>query len=394
MAALPGLVTACHDRDSFVSLRRAEVARNRRVDVIFPGRRNSMKNRFSAARLFACLAVSSVAVTLGMPAAHADEDHLSTVVKRGTLLCGTDNATPGFGYLNTKTGKMEGMDVDLCRAAAAAVLGDPNKVQYVIVTDRSRFNALRTGQADVVFAHSTITPTRESAALNISFLPINFYDGTGVLVKTSLKVKHISDLNGATFCTTQGSETEQMLAGYFKAHNWKASTKSLTYQDTSKLFDALNSGRCDAMVTDKSALAGWRGNASNPAAFQILPEAFDKSPLAGFVSQDDPRWHAALTWVVNATFEAEEHGITSANLPTFVKTTDPYLQKFLGVNGTLGKDFGLQPDFVQKIIASEGNYGEIYDRNIGPKTPYAIERKGSLNAAWNEGGMTYSPPWY
>jgi general L-amino acid transport system substrate-binding protein len=377
-----------------VSLRRADGARNRRVDVIFPGGRNVMKIRFDAGRLFAWLAVSCGALTLGMSAAHADEDHLSTVVKRGTLLCGTDNATPGFGYLNTKTGKMEGMDVDLCKATAAAVLGDPKKVQYVIVTDRSRFNALRTGQADVVFAHSTVTPTRESAALSISFLPTNFYDGTGVLVKTALKVKHISDLNGATFCTTQGSETEQMLAGYFKAHNWKTSTKALTYQDTNKLFDALNSGRCDAMVTDKSALAGWRGNASNPAAFEILPEAFDKSPLAGFVSQSDPRWHAALTWIVSATFEAEEHGITSANLPTFVKTTDPYLQKFLGVNGTLGKDFGLQPDFVQKVIASVGNYGEIYDRNIGPKTPYAIERKGSLNAAWNEGGMMYSPPWY
>jgi general L-amino acid transport system substrate-binding protein len=353
-----------------------------------------MKIRFDAGRRFALLAVSCAALSLGMSAAHADEDHLSTVVKRGTLLCGTDNATPGFGYLNTKTGKMEGMDVDLCKATAAAVLGDPKKVQYVIVTDRSRFNALRTGQADVVFAHSTVTPTRESAALSISFLPTNFYDGTGVLVKTALKVKHISDLNGATFCTTQGSETEQMLAGYFKAHNWKTSTKALTYQDTNKLFDALNSGRCDAMVTDKSALAGWRGNASNPAAFEILPEAFDKSPLAGFVSQDDPRWHAALTWIVNATFEAEEHGITSANLPTFVKTTDPYLQKFLGASGTLGKDFGLQPDFVQKVIASVGNYGEIYDRNIGPKTPFAIERKGSLNAAWNEGGMMYSPPWY
>src|SRR5260370_12423616 len=351
-----------------------------------------MKIRLYAGRLFASLAVSCGALTLGMSAANADEDHLSTVVNRGSLLCGTDNATPGFGYLNTKTGKMEGMDVDLCKATAAAVLGDPNKVQYVIVTDRSRFNALRTGQADVVFAHSTVTPTRESAALSISFLPTNFYDGTGVLVKSALKVKHISDLNGATFCTTQGSETEQMLAGYFKAHNWKASTKALTYQDTNKLFDALNSGRCDAMVTDKSALAGWRGNASNPGAFQILPEAFDKSPLAGFVSQDDPRWHAALTWVVYATFEAEEHGITSANLPTFVKTSDPYLQKFLGVTGTLGKDFGLRSDFVQKVIASVGNYGEIYDRNIGAKTPYAIERKGSLNAAWNEGGMMNSPP--
>jgi general L-amino acid transport system substrate-binding protein len=354
-----------------------------------------MKIRLGAGRLFARLAAScGVLAALGMSAAHADESHLTTVAKRGTLLCGTDNTTPGFGYLNTKTGKMEGIDVDLCKAVAAAVLGDASKVQYVIVTDRSRFNALRTGQVDVVFAHSTVTPTRESAALSIAFLPVDFYDGTGLLVKTSLKVKHIADLNGATFCTTQGSETEQMLAGYFKAHNWKASTKVLTYQDTDKLFAALNSGRCDAMVTDKSALAGWRGNATDPNALQILPEAFDKSPLAGFVPEDDPRWRAALAWVVNATFEAEEHGITSKNLPTFAKTTDPYLAKFLGVTGTLGKDFGLQPDFVQKVVAAVGNYGEIYDRNLGPKTPYAIERKGSLNAAWNDGGLMYSPPWY
>jgi general L-amino acid transport system substrate-binding protein len=332
--------------------------------------------------------------SLGMPAAHADEDHLSAVVKRGKLLCGTDNTTPGFGYLNTKTGTMEGIDVDLCKATAAAVLGDPSKVQYVIVTDRSRFNALRTGQADVVFAHTTVTPTRETSALSIAFLPTSFYDGTGVLVKSALKVKHVSDLNGATLCTTQGSETEQMLAGYYKAHGWKPSTKTLTYQDTNKLFDALNSGRCDAMVTDKSALAGWRGNSANPAMFEILPEAFDKSPLAGFVPEDDPRWRAALSWVVYATFEAEEHGITSANLPTFMKTTDPYLQKFLGVSGTLGKDFGLRQDFVQKVIAAVGSYGEIYNRNIGPQTPYFIPRKGSLNAAWNDGGLMYSPPWY
>jgi general L-amino acid transport system substrate-binding protein len=353
-----------------------------------------MKTGSYAARLLAWLTMGCTAMTLGATAAHADENHLQTVTQRGTLLCGTDNTTPGFGYLNTKTGKMEGMDVDLCKAVAAAVLGDASKVQYVIVTDRSRFSALRTGQADVIFAHSTITPTRETSALSVAFLPTNFYDGTGVLVKTALKVKHISDLNGATLCTTQGSETEQMLAGYYKAHGWKTSTKTLTYQDTNKLFDALNSGRCDAMVTDKSALAGWRGNASDPSAFQILPEAFDKSPLAGFVSEDDPRWRAALTWIVYATFEAEEHGITTANLPTFMKTSDPYLQKFLGVSGTLGTDFGMRNDFVPKVIAAVGNYGEIYDRNIGPKTPYFIERKGSLNAAWSDGGLTYSPPWY
>lgn len=352
-----------------------------------------MNVRFLVSRLSAALAVSFGLVAVGMPAAHADENHLDTVKKRGTLLCGTDNTTPGFGYLNTKTGKMEGLDVDLCRAAAAAVLGDASKVQYVVVTDKSRFNALRTGQADVVFAHTTETPTRESA-VGVAFLPVTFYDGTGLLVKSSLKAKHVGDLNGATICTTQGSGTEVMWAGYLKAHNWKPSTKVLTYQDTDKLFAALNSGRCDVMSTDKSALAGWKGNASDPKAFDILPETLDKSPLAGFTTIEDPKWNAALRWVIYATFEAEEHGITSKNLSTFLTTTDPYIAKFLGVTGTFGKDFGLQPDFVQKVISSVGNYGEIYERNIGPSTPYAIERKGSLNAQWNQGGLLYSPPWY
>jgi len=352
-----------------------------------------MQFRVQAGRLLTSFAVGFTVLTLGLSGAQAAENHLDTVTKRGTLLCGTDNTTPGFGYMNTKTGKMEGMDVDLCRAVAAAVLGDASKVQFVIVTDKSRFNALRTGQADVVFAHTTVTPTRASA-IGVSFLPITFYDGNGLLVKSSLKAKHVGDLNGATICTTQGSGTEVMWAAYLKAHNWKTSTKILTYQDTEKLFAALNTGRCDVMSTDKSALAGWKGNASDPKAFDILPETLDKSPLAGFTSSEDPKWHAALTWVINATFEAEEHGITSKNLPTFVKTTDPYIAKFLGVTGTFGKDFGLQPDFVQKVISSVGNYGEIYDRNIGPNTPYLIQRKGSLNAAWNEGGLLYSPPWY
>ncbi|MEM5343400.1 transporter substrate-binding domain-containing protein [Paraburkholderia azotifigens] len=340
------------------------------------------------------VAASISFLVAGMPVtAHAAENHLETVKQRGTLLCGTDNTTPGLGYLNTKTSKMEGMDVDMCRAVAAAVLGDASKVQFVIVTDKSRFNALRTGQADVVFAHTTVNATRASA-VGVTFLPATFFDGNGILVKSSLKAKHIGDLNGATICTTQGSGTEVLWAGYIKAHNWKPSTKVLTYQDTDKLFAALTSGRCDVMSTDKSALAGWKGNAPDPKAFEILPELLDKSPLAGFTSNEDPKWNAALSYVVYATFEAEDNGINSKNLDTFLKTNDPYISKFLGVTGSLGKDFGIRPDFVQKVIASVGNYGEIYDRNFGPGTPFAIPRKGSMNASWKDGGMIYSPPWY
>jgi general L-amino acid transport system substrate-binding protein len=344
-------------------------------------------------RLLSGVVLGAVASFVGSHPAAAQESHINTVKARGTLLCGTDNTTPGFGYLNTKTGTLEGMDVDMCRAVAAAVLGSPDKVKFIIVTDKSRFNALQTGQTDVVFAHTTVTPTRESA-IGVSFLPITFYDGTGALVKKSLGVGHIAELDGATICTTQGSATEVMWSAYIKAHGWKASTKVLTYQDTDKLYAAFETGRCDVMSTDKSALAGWKGNSSKPDSLVILPETMDKEPLAGFAAGNDPKWHTALRWVIFATFEAEEHDINSKSLGSSLKTSDPYLQKFLGVNGTLGTQLGLPADFVQKVISSVGNYGEIYNRNLGPKSPYAIEREGSQNAEWNHGGLLYSPPWY
>ena len=339
----------------------------------------------------ACIGVTMLS---GSAPANAAGSHIDTIKQRGVLLCGTDNTEPGFGYLNTKTGKMEGLDVDYCRAAAAAVLGDPSKVKFVIVTDKSRFNALLTGEVDVVFAHSTVTLTRE-ASIGVSFLPINFYDGTGILVKTALGVHHVSDLNGATICTTQGSGTEIAWANYAKAHNWNSTTKILTYQNDEQLFAALNSGRCNAMSTDKSALAGWKGNAPDPKALEILPETIDKSPLAGFTVSNDPKWHTLLRWLCFALIQAEESGITSENVAKYAKTSDdPYIQKFLGVNGNFGKLLGVAPDFVQLVIKAVGNYGEIYDRNLGPNTPYAIERKGSLNALWTDGGLMYSPPWY
>ena len=327
---------------------------------------------------------------LALPAAHAAQSRLALVKSRGHLICGTDNTKPGFGYLNPKTRKLEGFDVDFCRAIAAAIFGNKDKVKFVILTDKNRFNAIQTGEVDVVFFHTTITTTRDSA-VGVDFLPVNFYDGTGVMVKKSLGVSHVSGLNGATICTTQGSTTEAEWSDYIQSHHWKGS-KVLTYQDLDKLFSALMSGRCDAMTTDKSALVGWKGNAPNPSALEILPETTSKEPLAGFTYQDDSKWHDALTWIVYSTIQAEEYGITSKNLSKFVKSKNPNIQRFLGVNGDLGKDLGLPGDFVQNVIKGVGNYGEIYNRNLGPKTPYHIERKGSLNALWTHGGLMYSPP--
>ncbi|MEO6959386.1 MAG: transporter substrate-binding domain-containing protein [Burkholderiaceae bacterium] len=322
---------------------------------------------------------------------YAQGSRLDTIIQRGELICGADNAKPGFGYLNPKTGKLEGLDVDYCHAMAAGVLGDGNKVKFVVLTDKTRFNALQNGEVDVLFFHTTITPTRASS-VGADFLPINFYDGAGVLVKAADKFQHINELDGGTICTTQGSTTEAVWADYIKGHNWKKTTKVLTYSDLDKLFAALSSGRCNAMTTDKSALVGWKGNAPKPSDYDILPETISKEPLAGSVNQGDPKLHTALTWIAYALVQAEESGITSKNVAEMTKSTDPEIQRLLGVNGDIGKNMGLKPDFVQKVIAATGNYGEIYNRNVGPDTPYSIVRKGSLNDLWTNGGAMYSPP--
>lgn len=334
--------------------------------------------------------VSTALVLTGFAAAPASATVLDTVLQRGTLNCGTDNTAPGFGYLNTKTGEMEGLDVDFCRAVAAAVLGDAKKVNFVVVTDKSRFTAVQTGQVDVVFAHTTVKPARESA-ITVDFLPMNFWDGTGAMVKTASGVNSIDELDGANLCTTQGSGTEATIANLIKAKSWNS--KVLTYENLEKLFGALDAGRCDAMLTDKSALAAWRGNSSNPADFTILPEILEKSPFAGFVAANDSRWRNALRWITFSLFQAEESGITSTNLEESLKTKDPATQKFLGLDGTFGKDFGIPADFVTQTIKQVGNYGEIYDRNLGPSTPYFIDRKGTANAMSKDGGAILSPLW-
>src|SRR3546814_775938 len=246
----------------------------------------------------------------------------------------------------------------------------------ITLTDKNRFNALQNGEVDVVFFHTTKTATR-SSAVGADFLPISFYDGTGVLVKKADEIKHIKDLDGGTICTTQGSTTEAVWADYIKGHHWQPTTQVLTYQDLNKLFAALNSGRCNAMTTDKSAMVGWKGNAPDPSKFDILPETISKEPLAGFVRQDDQQWHTALSWIVYALVQAEEFGITSKNVAEMTKSENPDIQRFLGVNGDVGKNLGLAPDFTQKVIGAMGNSGEIYKRKIGPDPHYRLSRKGN-----------------
>ncbi len=330
------------------------------------------------------LAVLSLGV-LGL----AQQSRLDVVLERGKLICGVNGGAPGFGYINEKTGSYEGFDVDFCKAVAAALFDDPNKVEYVALTAKVRFNAIQTGKVDVVFRNTTVTTSRDGS-VGVDFLPVNFYDGQGVMVRKDLGVTSVFDLKGATVCTNQGTTTEKNWTDIDRAHN--LGTKLITFEDFSRSFDGLLSGRCDAITTDKSGLVGWKAKAPNPDELVILPETLSKEPLAGFTFQNDSKWRDALTWIVYATMQAEEFGITQDNLDEMLKSDNPGIRRFLGLEGTLGEGLGLSNDFVVRIIRHVGNYGEIYDRHLGPNSPFFIPREGSLNAPYTEGGLIYSPP--
>jgi len=319
-------------------------------------------------------------------------DRLDEVKARGTLICGTPNGAPGFGYQNPRTGELEGIEIDLCRAVAAGVLGDPSKVTFTVVTDKSRFEIITTGQADIVFAHTTIVPVRE-AAIGIDFVPVTYYDGSGFMVKSAAGISSVADLDGAALCTTQGSSTEVSLANLIAARGFSTSTSILTFQDLQTMFNAIASDRCDAMFTDRSTMAAWRANSPTPTDFTILPETIDKSPQAGFVKEGETRWRDAVSYIIYGLFQAEEYGVTKDNVAEMKGGDNPDIKKFLGEPGDFGDIFGLPGDFMAKVIGSVGNYAEIYDRNLGPSTPFALERKGSVNANWKDGGLHFSPPW-
>lgn len=324
--------------------------------------------------------------------AHAATSTIEKVKERGMLNCGTDDTAPGFGYLNPATGKMEGMDVDMCKAVAAAVLGDASKVNFVHVTAKSRFTALQANLVDVVYDYTTVLSARD-ANIGIDFLPVYFWDGTGVMVKSDANLSNLGEMEGATLCTIQGSGNETIISSYIKEHAWKAETPVLTFDNLEKVFAALNAGRCNAMITDKSSLAAYRGNSVNPEAYTILPETLLKSPFAGFVLENDSKWRDALSWITYALFQAEESDISQASLEEAKKSADPFVRKFLGVSDGFGSQFGLSDQFAAQTISQVGNYSDIYERNIGPSTPFSIPRKGTSNAAAKDGGLLISPSW-
>jgi len=312
---------------------------------------------------------------------------LALVKNRAKVICGVNDALPGFSFLDKTTGQFVGFDADFCRAVAAAVLGDAKAVEFRPLNTAQRGPALQTGEIDVLIRNTTWTVSRDTSwGL---FAPTTFYDGQGMMVKKSLNAKTLKDLKGATVCVQTGTTTELNLTDQMRAAG--VDFKPVVFQDIDPTYAAYEEGRCDAVTSDKSQLAARRSVFKNPADHEILDVTMSKEPLGPVVPLGDDAWFNVVKWVVYATFEAEEQGITSKNVDEKLKSTDPVVKRLLGVEGELNKGLGLEKDWVVKVIKAVGNYGEIYDRNLGPSTPLNIPR--GLNKPWTQGGLLYAPPY-
>lgn len=311
---------------------------------------------------------------------------LDEVRTKGVLTVGVNPGVAGFSMPDEK-GVWKGLDVDTAKAIAAAVFGDVNKVKYVALTAVQRLPALQSKEVDVLCRNTTATLTRETVN-GLNFVHPNYYDGQGFLISNKKKVKTAKGLKGATVCTLPGTTTEMNAADYFRknAMPWKP----VVIESNAELNKAFFAGRCDVLTSDASQLAAVRSVAPNPDDYIILPEIISKEPLSPAVRHGDDQWYDIVNWTVMALIEAEELGITSSNVDEMLKSTDPQIQRFLGVNPGFGKALGLDEKWAYNIIKQVGNYGEIFDRNVGPKTPLKLDR--GLNNLWTKGGLMYAIP--
>ncbi|WP_062264846.1 amino acid ABC transporter substrate-binding protein [Endozoicomonas arenosclerae] len=311
---------------------------------------------------------------------------LETVLSKGYLSCGVNTGLPGFATPDEK-GQWSGMDVDVCRGVAAAVLGDAGKVKYIPLTAKERFTALQSGEIDMLSRNTTWTLTRD-ASLGLNFAGVSYYDGQGFLVKKELGVTSAKQLDGAAVCIQSGTTTELNLADYFRSNGMKYQPVVFDTSDgTAKGFD---SGRCDVLTSDQSQLYALRLRLSKPDQAVVLPEIISKEPLGPLVRQGDDQWFNIVKWSLFAMINAEELGLTSANIDKSKSSTDPSVRRFLGIEGPKGKGMGLKDNWAYQVVKQVGNYGEIFERNIGESSPLKIER--GLNAQWSQGGILYAPP--
>ena len=318
---------------------------------------------------------------------------MATINSRGKLICGVEGKLPGFSFVESN-GAYSGLDVDVCRAVAASVLGDPSKVEYRDLNSSERFAALASGEVDLLSRNTTETLSRDAPGGNgLSFGPTTFYDGQGMLVPVASGIKTLPDLAGKPICVESGTTTELNLADRMRELN--VPYTPLKFQTSDQTFAAYLGNRCVAVTSDRSQLAGKRTSFPKPDEHTLLPVVMSKEPLTPATINADPAWADAVRWIVFALMQAEESGITQANIDAKVaeakaNTNLADLRRFLGVEGDFGRQLGLPPDFVVKAVKASGNYGEIFDRNVGPDSSLKLDR--GLNRQWTDGGLIYSPP--
>jgi general L-amino acid transport system substrate-binding protein len=309
-----------------------------------------------------------------------------TVKKKGFVQCGVNTGLPGFSVTDDK-GNWKGLDVDLCRAVAAAVFGDADKVKFTPLTAKERFTALQSGEIDILSRNTTWTLTRDTS-LGLNFAGVLYYDGQGFMVKNNLGVKSARKLDGATVCVLAGTTTELNLADYFRTHGMKYTP--VTFDKTDETTAAFEAGRCDVLTSDQSQLYAVRIQLSEPANSVVLPEVISKEPLGPVVRQGDAEWFNIVNWALFAMINAEELGVTSDNIDEMKSSTNPEIRRLLGLEGGKGQGLQIADEWAYNIVKQVGNYGEIFERNLGKDTPLTIER--GLNALWNNGGIQYAPP--
>jgi len=323
---------------------------------------------------------------LAMTASVSMADTLDDTKKKGYLSCGLNTGLPGFAAPDTD-GVWKGIDVDFCKAVAAAVLGDASKVKYAHLNAKERFTALQSGEIDVLSRNTTWTATRDTS-LGLNFVAVNYYDGQGFMVKKDLGVKSAKELDGAAFCIQAGTTTELNLTDYFKANNMAYTP--ITYDTTAQTIEGFKAGRCDVITSDASQLYALRTKLKDPNSAIVLPEIISKEPLGPVVRQGDDKWFNIAKWTHIAMLNAEELGITSKNVDEMLKSNNPNVKRLLGTSSNIGEQMGLDAKWAYNIIKQVGNYGEVFDRNVGKDSPLKIDR--GLNKLWKDGGLQYGAP--
>ena len=330
--------------------------------------------------------VATLALAAGFTAQAASAQTLKTVKDRGQLSCGVSQGLPGFSTPDDK-GNWTGLDVDICRAIAAAIFNDATKIKFVPLSAKDRFTALQSGEIDVLSRNTTWTLSRDTS-LGANFTGVTYYDGQGFMVKKSLKVNSALELNSASVCVQQGTTTEQNLADYFKGNNMKYEV--IAFGTNDEAVKAYESGRCDVFTTDVSGLYADRLKLANVADHVVLPEVISKEPLGPMVRHGDDQWFDIVKWTLYAMVAAEELGITQKNVDEIAKSDKPEIKRAVGTDGNLGEQLGLTKDWLVRIVKAVGNYGESFERNVGSGSKLGIAR--GLNNLWSKGGIQYAPP--